>query len=1026
MDGNKRYKGGIVEWAMENHRVVLLIVCCLILFGVYSLNKMNKNEFPDFTIRQGVVVAVCPGMTANETEERVTKKLEDYIFSYKEVCKEKTKSVSRDGMAIIQIELNPDFNEKDVFWSKFKHGVAEFKSSLPQSVLAVVVNDDFGDTSAVLLSMESDGKTYRELSDFMDDLQDRLRTVEEVGRMKVLGMAKEQVSVYIDNARLAHYGISFESLALTLYTKGFTTTAGTLRQEGYNSPVHVVRALNVEEDVANQIVYSSPSGETVRLRDIAEVRKEYAPLTSMVTTNGKKCLVLSVEMKQGRNITEMGDNVDRILKEFGEQLPEDVSMTKITDQPRVVGDSVENFIKELLIAIAAVMIVVMLLLPFRVAAIASSAIPITIFTSLGLFYIFKIELNTVTLAALIATLGMIVDDTIVIIDGYIEGINAGRPRGEAAIKSARHFFMSILTATLSISITFFPFLITIKGTLRDFLLAFPYAITIVLLVSLVVAELVIPFFLYFFIRKPAAKERDGEQTALRAFDNWLQAGYNRLIDVCFKHPYATLATGVCSVAVGILLMQFMPIRLMPVADRNQFALEIYLPTGTPLARTIEVADSIENILHGDERVTSISSFKGMASPRFQTTYAPQFADESYAQFVVNTKSNKATEEVLDKFWTLHDMFPDTYLRFKQLAYGIEENPIEVRLSGFDYEALRVAADTITTLMRRNNKLWLVRPDTNEPLMTTVITPDRDKASRLGVGNANLELALASRYASSGIPVATLWDGDYSIDVCLKGANANMATVDELKAEMIPVMGGLRSVPLRTFADVDHSYEDGQIPHRNGIPTITVKAEVVRGENVLAETSRLQKQIAGTPLPEGVDVTYGGELANTNENLPNMVAALGISVMIIFFILLGHFKCINIPVLLLVGLSLTLFGTVASVFLQGTDFGITSFLGVISLMGILVRNTIIMFDYANELLYEGSLPVKDAVLQSAKRRMHPIFLTSIAASMGVIPMILGGSGLWRPMGAIICYGTLITMLFILTVLPIAYWKILKHD
>ncbi|MCD8306282.1 MAG: efflux RND transporter permease subunit [Prevotella sp.] len=1026
MEQDNSRKTNIVDWAMTNHRVVILIVCCLIAFGMYSLGKMNKNEFPDFTIRQGVVVAVCPGMTARETEEQVTKKLEDYIFSYKEVRKEKTKSVSRHGMSIIQIELNADFNDKDLFWSKFKHGIEAFKSTLPNGVVAVVVNDDFGDTSAVLLSMESTDKSYRELSDLMDDLQDRLRTVEAIGRMKVLGMAKEQVSVYIDNARLSHYGIPFETLALTLYTKGFTTTAGTLRQDGYNSPVRVARSMNVEADVENLIVYSSPTGEMVRMRDIGDVRREYAPLKSMVTTNGKKALVLSVEMKQGRSITEMGSHINKILSSFEETMPKDVSLTKITDQPKVVGDSVTNFLKELLIAVVAVMIVVMLLLPFRVAAIASSAIPITIFTSLGLFYIFKIELNTVTLAALIATLGMIVDDTIVIIDGYIEGINAGRPRAESAVKSARHFFMSILTATLSISITFFPFLLTIKGTLRDFLLAFPYAITIVLLVSLVVAELVIPFFLYFFVRKPAAKEKDGEQTALRAFDNWLQTGYNRLIDVCFKHPYATLATGVCSVIIGIVLMQFIPIRLMPVADRNQFALEIYLPTGTPLARTAAVADSIENILHGDERVTSISSFKGMASPRFQMTYAPQFGDESFAQFVVNTKSNKATEEVLDKFWTLHDMFPDAYLRFKQLAYGIEENPIEVRLAGFDYEALRAAADTITALMRRDSKLWLVRPDTNEPLMATLVSLDEDKAGRLGVSNAGVEMTLASRYMSDGIHVGTLWDGDYDIDVCMKSTNADSATVNALNEEMIPVMGGLRSVPLRTFATVSSDYEDGQIPHRNGIPAITVKAEVVRGENVLAETSRLQKQIAATALPEGVSVTYGGELENTNENLPNMVAALGISVMIIFFILLGHFKCINIPLLLLVGLSLTLFGTVASVFLQGTDFGITSFLGVISLMGILVRNTIIMFDYANELLREGSMPVREAVLQSAKRRMHPIFLTSIAASMGVIPMILGGSGLWRPMGAIICYGTLITMVFILTVLPIAYWKILKHD
>ncbi len=1027
MEDKSKKKTNIVEWAMDNHRIVILIVCCLIAFGIYSLDKMNKNEFPDFTIRQGLVVTVAPGMTVNEVEEQVTKKIEDYIFSYKEVCKEKTKSFSKDGMSIIQVELNADFNDKDIFWSKFKHGIAEFKSSLPSSVLAVVVNDDFGDTSALLLSMESNDKSYRELSDLMDDLQDRLRTVEEVGRMKVLGLAKEQVSIYIDNARLAHYGITFETLATSLYTKGLITTAGTLRQGDYNSPIQVSRSMNVEGDVENIIVYSSPTGEVVRLRDIGEVRREYAPLTSMITTNSKKCLVLSVEMKQGRSITEMGSKINKILSSFEKELPHDVSITKITDQPKVVSDSVTNFLEELLIAIIAVMIVVMLLLPIRVAAIASSTIPITIFISLGLFYTFNIELNTVTLAALICTLGMIVDNSIVIIDAYMESLNNGMDRKEAAVSSAIHFFRSILIATLAISITFFPFLITMDGTIHDFLLAFPYAITIVLFISLLVAEMIVPFMLYFFIRKPSEKADGAKKKNLtHSFDNWLQTKYNKLIDWCFRSPRLTLGIGVASVIIAILLIKVLPLRLMPNADRNQFALEIYMPTGTPLAKTIQVADSIEKILREDPRVVSITSFKGMSSPRFQAGYAPQFADESFAQFIVNTTSNKATEEVLDKYSSLHDAFPNAYMRFKQIAYGTDENPVEVRVSGFDWTKTKKTAEEITQLLRQNDNLWLVRPDNNEPMMTTLVNIDEDKASRLGVNNANLELTLASRYMSDGIPVGTLWDGDYNINVCLKGTNADSATVSALNEEMIPVMGGLRSVPLRTVATVSHDYEEGQIRHRNGIRTITIKSDVKRGVNVTNETGKIEKTLKQVDVPEDVNVTFGGEVESNEDNMPKIISALCISMVIIFFLLLAHYKCINIPVLLLVSLSLTLFGTVISVLVQRVDFSVTSFLGIISLMGILVRNAIIMFDYANELLMHEHLPVKTAIMMSAKRRMHPIFLTSIAASMGVIPMILGGSGLWKPMGAVVCYGTLITMVFILTILPIAYWKLKKEE
>ncbi len=1018
-------RGGIVEWAIENRSIVVLVTCCLVAFGIYALGKMNKNEFPDFTIREGLVIAVMPGKGAAEVEQQLTKPLEEYIFSYKEVDKSKTQSYSRDGMSIIMVELNNDLKDNDAFWNKFKHGMNAFKSSLPQNVLAVIVNDDFGDTSAVLLTIESQEKTYRELKEIAEDLEDRLRSVEEMGRMQLQGLEKEQINIYIDHARLSHYGIPFETLALTLYAKGFTTTAGTLKENGYNSPIRVAPSMNIEADVENLIVYSSPMGEVVRLKDIAEVRREYSPFSEMITNNGVKCLLLSIEMKQGRNITEMGAKINHILEAYEETLPPNVTLFKITDQPKVVGDSVAEFLKELLIAVVAVMFVILLLLPMKVALVASSTIPTTIFISLGIFYAFNIELNTVTLAALIMTLGMIVDNSIVIIDAYVEDVNSGIERNRAAIDSAKHFFVSILTATLAISITFFPLLLTMTGTFRDFLEYFPYAITIVLAVSLVVAEMLVPFLMVRFIGQAKTTEKEGKKSPRDSFDHWLQTNYNRLIDRCFAHPWVTLSIGVLSVAIAVALIPLLPLRLLPTADRNQFAVEIYLPTGTPLEKTIAVADSIESILSQDERVVSIAAFKGCSSPRFQMGYAPQFPSENYAQFIVNTKSNKATEQVLDDYAHLHNAFPDAYVRFKQLSYGTEANPVEVRLSSYDKDRLRQVADSVLVLMRQNPDLWLVRTDLEEPLMTTQVTLDEDRATRLGLNNTSLELTLASRYASSGIPLTTLWDKDYDIDICLKSVHADSAEIDALQQELIPIMANLRSVPLRDIAQVTHSYETGQIARRNGIETITIKADVKRGKNTTNVTSALMDELKKVEKDPDVSITYGGTWESNMENLPPIVIALVIAMVIIFFLLVGHYRNLSVPTLLLVGLTLTLFGAVMSVFIQRVFFGVTSFLGIISLMGILVRNAIIMYDYAHELQEKEGLDVKTAILMSAKRRMHPIFLTSAAASMGVIPMILGGSGLWQPMGVIICYGTLITMVFILTVLPIAYWKINKQ-
>ena len=1020
----KEKKRNLVEWAMHYRQIVILLTCCLMAFGIFGLSEMKKNEFPDFTIRQGIVAAVCPGYTAAEIEEQVTKPLEDYIFSYKEVRKSKTHSTSKDGMVVIQVQLNDDLNNKDEFWSKFKHGINDFKNQLPSGVLAVQVMDDFGDTSALLVTMESEDKTYRELNDYMDELKDRLRRIESVGRMSVVGMQQEQISVYLDSERLSHYGISDRTLSMTLFSKGFATTAGRVKDTDYVSPMYVSRSMNTLYDVQEMIVLSTPDGQIVRLKDVAHVVREYPVPESYITNNGKKCLLLSVEMKKGKNIVQMGEEVKAELDRFSEILPGDVDIFKITDQSQVVADSVSTFLHELVMAICAVILVVMLLLPMRVALVAASTIPISIFVSLSLFYVFGIELNTVTLAALIVTLGMIVDNSIVIIDSYLEMISDGMSRWHASIKSATHFFKSILSATLAISITFFPFLFTLTGMTGDFVASFPWAVTLILMISLLVAEFLVPFMQFFFIRKPMQNEFSRSGKKKFSFLDFIQSGYDKLLDRCFKYPKTTLAVGILSVIAGILLMGKLPQMLLPTAERNQFAVEIYMPTGTALEKTALVADSLEHLLRRDKRVVSVASFKGCASPRFQNSYAPQMGGPNFAQFIVNTTGNEDTESLLDEYTPLYrDAFPEAVIRFKQLGYSEAVNPIEVRLSGNDLVLLQKEADRVTALLRTMPELNLVRTNFNEPLAATRITLDEDQSTRLGITNAGVEATLALRYGT-GITVGTLWEGDYDVPVVLKGNHADRADFSNVTDELIPASGGLADVPLRQVAQIVPSWEYGQIVRRNGVRTITVMAEVERGVNALQATAQVQQLLAENPVSEGVTLTYGGELAENEEQMPHIMAALYIAVVIIFFILVWHFKRVGTATLLLICLTLCLFGTALGVMIQGVDFGVTCVMGLVSLMGILVRNGIIMIDYAEELRRNERMRVRDAIYYSAKRRMRPIFLTSAAASMGVIPMILGGSGLWMPMGTVIFYGTLITMFFILTVIPVAYWKVLS--
>lgn len=1015
----EKKRRSFVEWAMHYRKIVILVVSCLVAFGAFSLSDMRKNEFPNYTIRQGVVVAVAPGVPSDEIAEQVAKPLEDYIFSFKEVKKSKTFSKSTDGMAYIQVQLNDDINDKDAFWNKFKHGVADFKAQLPQNVLAIKVIDDFGDTSALLITMESNDKTYRELSDYMDALKDSLRCIESVGRMSVSGMRNEQIAVYVDNERLAHYGLSDKTLAVTLAQKGFVTSGGRVKNADAVEPIYVEKSLNSVYDLRETIVYTDPNGNNIRLKDVADVRREYPAPDSYIENNGKKCLLLSVEMKKGRNIVKMGQEINRVMEGFQKTLPAGVNIFRITDQSKVVGDSVNNFLRELLIAIVAVVIVVMLLLPMRVALVAASTIPITIFISLGLFDAFGIELNTVTLAALIVSLGMIVDNSIVIIDNYLEKIGEGVSRWHASIDSTLHFLRSIFSATLTISITFFPLLMTTSGMIHDFLTSFPWAVTIILGVSLLVATMLVPFMQFWFIRKPRTETKKADGRPRFSFLNLLQEGYNKLLDICFAHPKITLSAGLACIVIGAILIGRLPQEMMPTADRNQFAVEIYMPTGTSLERTSAVADSMAHILGKDKRVVSVTEFKGCASPRFHTAYAPQMGGTNFAQFVVNTTGIKQTEQLLDEYAPRYaDYFSGAYVRFKQLSYSEAMNPVEVRLSGADVDTLKHNADKVLRMMRGMSDLTLVRTDMNEPMPSAVIRLKEDEAARLGVSNFDVESTLAMRYGS-GLPIATVWEGDKAIPVMLKSTTAECAGNTDVANEKIPAAGGLAQVPLRQIADVKPEWKDGCIVRRNGMYTITVQADVKRGVNSMEANTKVQEAMAGVKLSPGVKVSYGGDIENTADTIPQIVFGLAVATIVIFFILMFHFKKVSLALLVFASIALSTLGTAVGVLIQNIAFSVTCYLGVISLMGIIVRNGIIMIDYAEELRAVEHMTAEDAIYHSARRRMRPIFLTCAAASMGVIPMILGGSGLWMPMGTVICYGTLITMVLLITVLPVSY-------
>lgn len=1005
---------------MRNFRITFLIVGCLFVFGIYALARIPKQEFPEYTIRQGVVVGVYPGATAEEVEEQLAKPLEQFLMTYKEVKRAKTTSTSQNGMCYVMVELNDDVNDKDEVWSKVKHGLAAFKMQLPAGVAAVVTNDDFGDTSALLITLESDTRSYRELKGYMDDLSDRLRRIESVSNLRPYGVQQEQISVYADPERLAAYGIGEKTLSAALAAQGLTPLGGSVSNAETETPIHIAPSLAGEREVAEQIVWSDPEGHVLRVKDVARVVREYDDPDSYIRNNGHRCVLLSLEMQAGNNIVEYGREVDEVLHAFiEEELPADVSVQRIADQAKVVGDSVHSFLRDLFVAMAIIIVVMMLLFPLRSAIVAALTIPMSTFISVGMMYLCGIPLNTVTLAALVVVLGMIVDNSIVVIDGYLDYLGRGHSRWFAAVESAREFFPSLLLATICICMIFYPILFTMTGMMGDFLTWFPWTITINLMVSLLLAVMVIPF-LEILIIPAVHVRRDGR----RSFTDRVHDVYRRVLAWTFRHGWLTISLGAASVAVSLLIATQLKFRMVPFADRDQFAVEIYLRPDTPLERTGAVADSVYRALRADDRVKSVTSFVGCSSPRFQMSYAPQIAGKNYAQFIVNTTSVDDTESILDEYadaWA--DRFPEAYVKFKQLDYQNVPS-LEFRFYGSDIDSLRAAADRLMARMRQMPELQWVHTDYEDPRAIAEVRLDPVTASQLGITRTVVAANMA--LASGDVAVGSVWEGDYRLPVVLKrDARLGERSLSDIGDTYVssPVPGV--SVPLRQIADVEPAWSQSKIVHRNGMRCITVTADLKRGANAMRMTSRISRMLKDEiPLPPGVETELGGAHEFDAETLLPIAAGLSISLVIIFFFILVNFRKFGITLVVMASMSLCLFGAMVGLWIADFTIGLTSVLGFITLLGMIVRNVILMYQHAEDKRKVCHWSGKLAAYDAGKRRMVPIFLTTATTAVGVVPMMLGGSTFWAPVGVTIFAGGIGSLILVVTILPVLYSKIYK--
>ncbi|MEN6484153.1 MAG: efflux RND transporter permease subunit, partial [Syntrophobacteraceae bacterium] len=893
-------------------------------------------------------------------------------------------------------------------------------TELPDGVRGPIVNSDFGDTVAMLVAVHGKRYGYRELRDYVDRIQDELRTIRDVGKLAVYGAQSEQVWITGSLERLAQYLTDPLRVVQALQQRNVIQSTGHFEAERAKVPLRTTGVFSTEEEIRNVLVDVSRSGQPVYIRDFADVERRYQDPNFLVRYDGEPCLLLSVEMQKGRNIVQLGEKIAGVFSRLESLLPPDIHLDPVANQPQVVKSRMAQLSREFLLAIVSVILVTVVLLPIRVAVIAALAIPVTLCATLGVMNATGIALHQVSIAALIMVLGIVVDDAIVITDNFVELLDRGVARAEAAWRCAVDVVVPVLTATVTIIFSFLPLLI-LTGSVGEFIVALPLTVAIALSVSFIVAVMLTPILCRFFIRKglhdPSGAAGHGKKGKFSLLDG-LQGVYKEVIRFFMRRKSLAVAVGVCAFAAGVALFRFIPQQFFPTAERNQFVIDVWMGQGSRIESTDAVMRRIEKRLAGRSEVAHYATLIGQSAPRFYYNVNPQQPDGAYGQFIVNTHSAKETPRLVEELRTdLASLAPEARVIVKELQQGsILEAPVEIRVLGDEIGELKRLGAQVEEILGKVPYARFVHHDYFNDSCTVDVNVNDELANRLGITEASVSRLFAG--GLDGGPVGTFWEGDRSVTIMLRLAQESRASFADVRNTYVTSRVTHASVPLRSIATLDPEWQTSRIVRRNGVRTLTVRSFVQEGYYASSLLEAVRPQVEAIELPPGYRIEYGGESFNQKETFPQMLVALGISLIAIFLVLLVQFKSISESLLVMTSIPLALPGAVFGLLATHNPFGFTAFMGMISLCGIVVRNAIILVDYVKEKLAEGH-SLEQAATEAGERRLRPIFLTTMAAAVGVTPMILSGSSLWSPLASAIAVGLIFSMFFTLLVVPVLF-------
>ncbi|WP_282601889.1 efflux RND transporter permease subunit [Paracoccus sp. PARArs4] len=991
------------DWALHHRSFVWFLLIVSMIAGAISYGNLGREEDPNFTIKTMIIGAALPGATIDETLKQVTTRIETKLEELDDL--DFTRSVTTPGQAVVYVELDPTTRGDAVpdAWKRVREMMSDIRADFPQEFAGFQFNDNFGDVYGNIYAFTADGFSPRELRDRVEDIRKQVTALDDAGKVELLGEQDEQVFLEFSAARLASLGLGQQQVIATLAQQNAISPSGVIEV----GPERVlVRVGGQFEDAESIEAVNLRVGERFfNVGDVANVRRGYSdPPDSLFRYRGQDAIGLQIGMREGGNILEFGKDLDALMDGVAADLPVGIEMSKFADQPHVVEDAVGHFVKALAEAVIIVLIVSFVSLGFRAGFVVTLTIPLVLAITFVILDLYGITLQRISLGALIIALGLLVDDAMIAIETMISRLEVGENLGAAASYAWKSIAFPMLTGTLVTVAGFIPIGLN-SSAAGEFTFSLFVVIAVSLLISWIVAVLFAPLLGVTFLSEKMG-HHDHQPGRLRL-------GFHRLLRGAMRAKWLTVAVTFGLFIVSVWGMRFVEQQFFPTSDRTEVIVDVTERQNASIARTRADMDRIEATLAGDEDVSFWTSHVGEGAPRFILSMDVPTPGPHMGQIVIQTPDLAARDRVKDRLNRLaREQFPGVDIYVKNLEIGPPVGkPVQYRVSAPDADDARDAARGLATVLSDEPRLRDIALDWNEPARVVRLEVDQDQARRLGVTSADISDALSGLF--SGVGITALRDDIYLIDVIARGQASDRSSIDSVRNLQLNLADG-RTIPLSALVSLEYGSEQPLIMQRDGLPTVTVLAAIATADQpatlVTALADRVAEYQAG--LPPSVRVEVGGTVESSADSQEPIAAVVPVMLLVMAFLVMVQMQSFRLSLIVFAAAPLGLIGVVAVLVPFGVPMGFVAILGILALVGILIRNSVILVHEIQELLHQGRSRW-DAVFEASDSRARPILLTAAAASLALIPIsrqVFWGPMAFAMMGGIIA-GTLITLVFV---------------